>query len=408
MVSTVRYRSFKELETRPHRAFYLLVSAVIVISLVAIHPQYLPLHARRALPDLRARSSRSCCSPSRRREPRAAAARAASRTRRRRHHHREGAAPVSRRILIFDTTLRDGEQSPGFSMNIAEKITLAKQLARLGVDVIEAGFPVASDGDFEAVRAIAREVRGPVIAGLARAVPGDIDRCWEAVRHAARPRIHTFLATSDIHIAKKFNTHARGDPAPRASRRCATPRRCTPDVEFSAEDAFRSDWDYLCRVVEAVIDAGATTVNIPDTVGYAIPSEFGELIRTIRERVPNIGARRARGALPRRPRPRRRQLAGGRPERRRAGRVHGERDRRARRQREPRGDRDGPQDPARPLRRDDRASTPRRSPARAACSRASPASTCSRTRRSSAATPSRTSRGSTRTACSRTRGPTRS
>jgi 2-isopropylmalate synthase len=195
---------------------------------------------------------------------------------------------VTRRVLIFDTTLRDGEQSPGFSMNIAEKLTLAKQLARLGVDVIEAGFPVASDGDFEAVRTIAREVRGPVIAGLARAVAGDIDRCWDAVRHAARPRIHTFLATSDIHIAKKLAT-TREEVLRRAVEAVRHARALTPDVEFSAEDAFRSDTDFLCAVVEAVIDAGATTVNIPDTVGYAIPSEFGELIRTIRARVPNIG-----------------------------------------------------------------------------------------------------------------------
>jgi 2-isopropylmalate synthase len=194
---------------------------------------------------------------------------------------------VTRRVLVFDTTLRDGEQSPGFSMNIPEKIALARQLARLGVDVIEAGFPVASDGDFEAVAAIAREVQGPVIAGLARAVPADIDRCWEAVRHAARPRIHTFIATSDIHIQKKFAT-TREEILRRAVEAVRHACRHTADVEFSAEDAFRSDWEYLCAVVEAVIDAGATTVNIPDTVGYAIPSEFGELVRTIRARVPNV------------------------------------------------------------------------------------------------------------------------
>jgi 2-isopropylmalate synthase len=194
---------------------------------------------------------------------------------------------MSRRVLIFDTTLRDGEQSPGFSMNITEKLTVARQLARLGVDVIEAGFPVASDGDFEAVRAIAREVRGPVIAGLARALPADIDRCWDAVRHAARPRIHTSIATSDIHIQKKFGS-TREEILRRGIEAVRHARSLAADVEFSAEDAFRSDWDFLIRVVEAVIDAGATTVNIPDTVGYAIPSEFGELIRTIRARVPNI------------------------------------------------------------------------------------------------------------------------
>jgi len=194
---------------------------------------------------------------------------------------------VSRRVLVFDTTLRDGEQSPGFSMNLAEKITLGRQLARLGVDVIEAGFPVASDGDFEAVAEIAREVRGPVIAGLARAVTGDIDRCWEALRHAERPRIHTFIATSDIHIEKKFGA-TREEILERAVAAVRYARRLCADVEFSAEDAFRSDWDYLCRVVEAAIAAGATTINIPDTVGYAIPSEFGELVRTVRERVPNM------------------------------------------------------------------------------------------------------------------------
>ena len=172
-------------------------------------------------------------------------------------------------------------------MNIAEKITLARQLARLGVDVIEAGFPVASDGDFAAVSAIAREVRGPVIAGLARAVPGDIDRCWDAIRHAARPRIHTFIATSDIHIQKKFNT-TREEILKRAVAAVRHARTLAEDVEFSAEDAFRSDWDFLCEVVAATIAAGATTINIPDTVGYAIPSEFGELIRIVRERVPNI------------------------------------------------------------------------------------------------------------------------
>jgi 2-isopropylmalate synthase len=195
---------------------------------------------------------------------------------------------TTRRVLVFDTTLRDGEQSPGFSMNLPEKISLARQLARLGVDVIEAGFPVASDGDFESVRAIAREVRGPVIAGLARAVAGDIDRCWDAVRHAERPRIHTFIATSDIHIQKKFSS-TREEILRRGVEAVRHARQYTTDVEFSAEDAFRSDWDFLCRVVEAVIDAGATTVNIPDTVGYAIPSEFGELIRIIGARVPNIG-----------------------------------------------------------------------------------------------------------------------
>jgi 2-isopropylmalate synthase len=198
------------------------------------------------------------------------------------------ARPKKRRILLFDTTLRDGEQSPGFSMNMSEKLTMARQLARLGVDVIEGGFPISSEGDFEAVRTIAREVRKPIVAGLARAVPADIDRCWEAVREAARPRIHTFIATSDIHIKLKFKT-TRREILRRAVKAVKRARGYCGDVEFSAEDAFRSDVDFLCQVVEAAIDAGATTINIPDTVGYAIPSEFGELIRTLLERVPNIG-----------------------------------------------------------------------------------------------------------------------
>ncbi len=194
---------------------------------------------------------------------------------------------MARRILIFDTTLRDGEQSPGFSMNIDEKLTLARQIARLGVDVIEAGFPISSEGDFEAVRTIARKIRRPIIAGLARAVAGDIDRCWEALREAARPRIHTFIAPSDIHIEHKFRT-TRSEILRRAVRAIKRARNLCADVEFSAEDAFRSDVDFLCRVIEGAIKAGASTINIPDTVGYAIPSEFGNLIATIRERVPNI------------------------------------------------------------------------------------------------------------------------
>ncbi len=194
---------------------------------------------------------------------------------------------MTRRILLFDTTLRDGEQAPGFSMNIDEKVAMAGQLARLGVDVIEAGFPISSEGDFEAVRAVAQEVRGPVIAGLARAVPGDIDRCWEAVKGAGHPRIHTFIATSDIHIRYKFRT-TRKEILKRAVKAVRHACSLCGDVEFSAEDAFRSDVDFLCEVVEAAIEAGASTINIPDTVGYAIPSEFGALISAIRSRVSGI------------------------------------------------------------------------------------------------------------------------
>ena len=195
---------------------------------------------------------------------------------------------TSERVLIFDTTLRDGEQSPGYSMNTREKVELARQLARLGVDVIEAGFPIASEDDFEAVRAVAQAVRGgPIIAGLARARDQDIDRAWEALQHAERPRLHTFLATSEIHITYKLrSTQAEVLAAVGAAVKRA--KRYTEDVEFSPEDAHRTDPDYLCRVVETAIAAGATTINIPDTVGYGLPWEFGERIRGLRERVPGI------------------------------------------------------------------------------------------------------------------------
>ena len=195
---------------------------------------------------------------------------------------------ANRRICIFDTTLRDGEQSPGASMNLEEKIEVARQLARLKVDVFEAGFPNSSPGDFEAVRAIAQQIKGPVIAGLARAMDADIDRTWEAVQYSEKPRIHTFIATSDIHLEHKLKKTREEvfDLAVNAVRRA---KSYCQDVEFSAEDATRTDFDYLCRIVEAVIDAGATTVNIPDTVGYAIPHEFGKLILALNERVPNIG-----------------------------------------------------------------------------------------------------------------------
>ncbi len=191
------------------------------------------------------------------------------------------------RVRIFDTTLRDGEQSPGCSMNIDEKIRVARQLAALQVDTIEAGFPIASPGDFEAVREVARKIEGPVICGLARAVEKDIDRAWEAVRDAKRARIHTFIATSDLHLQFKLKM-SRDAVLERAAWAVAHAKRYTEDVEFSAEDAARSDVDFLCRVVEGAIGSGATTVNIPDTVGYAIPEEFGRLIATLRERVPNI------------------------------------------------------------------------------------------------------------------------
>ncbi|HSY91472.1 MAG TPA: 2-isopropylmalate synthase [Candidatus Binatus sp.] len=191
------------------------------------------------------------------------------------------------RITIFDTTLRDGEQSPGCSMNRQEKLRLAHQLDRLGVDVIEAGFPIASDGDFESVRAIAAVVRRPIIAGLARACRPDIERAWEALKEAARPRIHVFLATSDIHLQYKLRI-TRDQCVEQARDAIRFAKSLCDDVEFSPEDATRTDPDFLCRVLHAVVEAGATTLNIPDTVGYTIPSEFGDLITTIRQRVKGI------------------------------------------------------------------------------------------------------------------------
>jgi 2-isopropylmalate synthase len=191
------------------------------------------------------------------------------------------------RITVFDTTLRDGEQSPGCSMNQPEKLRLAHQFDRLGVDVIEAGFPIASDGDFEAVRAIAAEIRRPIIAGLARACRPDIERAWEALQHAARPRIHVFLATSDIHLQYKLRI-TRDQCVEQAREAIRFAKSFCDDVEFSPEDATRTDPDFLCRVLEAVVEAGATTLNIPDTVGYTVPAEFGDLITTIRQRVKGI------------------------------------------------------------------------------------------------------------------------
>jgi 2-isopropylmalate synthase len=190
------------------------------------------------------------------------------------------------RLLIFDTTLRDGEQSPGCSMNTPEKLRLAHKLEELGVDIIEAGFPIASSGDFDAVRRIANELRGTRIAALARCVPQDIKVAWDAISCAARPRIHTFLATSDIHLSFKLKIN-RGDALRQAAESVAYARSLCDDVEFSPEDATRSDVGFLCAVLQTVVDAGATTLNIPDTVGYTTPTEFGALIGTIRSRLRN-------------------------------------------------------------------------------------------------------------------------
>jgi 2-isopropylmalate synthase len=191
------------------------------------------------------------------------------------------------RVLIFDTTLRDGEQSPGISLNAQEKVEIAQQLAKLGVDVIEAGFPITSPGDFEAVRQIAREVEGPVICALARTAAGDIDRAWQAVRDAARPRIHTFIATSDIHIRHKLKT-TREDVVGQARAAVAHARQYTEDVEFSPEDGFRSDREFVAEVIAAALEEGATTVNVPDTVGYATPEEYGAMFRELYELVPAL------------------------------------------------------------------------------------------------------------------------
>lgn len=191
------------------------------------------------------------------------------------------------RIYFFDTTLRDGEQSPGATMNLQEKLRLARQLEALGVDIIEAGFPASSPGDFEAVAAIASQAgSGVQIAGLARCVDKDIDRCWEAVKNAPNPRIHTFIATSPLHMEYKL----RKTPEQVYETAVACVRRCadyTPNVEFSCEDFSRSEPDFVCRIVEAAINAGATTINLPDTVGYAQPEEFARLVRYVIEHTPN-------------------------------------------------------------------------------------------------------------------------
>ena len=196
---------------------------------------------------------------------------------------------MTRMIRIFDTTLRDGEQSPGASMNIEEKLLVAKQLARLNVDIIEAGFAFSSPGDFEAIHRIAQEVEGPVICSLARAKPEDIDRAWEALKDAPKRRIHTFLSSSDIHLKHQFRM-TREEAMKRAVEMVRHARSYVEDVEYSPMDATRSDLSYLCEVVEAVVEAGAGTVNIPDTVGYTTPQEFGEFIRILCDRIRGTGA----------------------------------------------------------------------------------------------------------------------
>src|SRR3954466_8229378 len=188
------------------------------------------------------------------------------------------------RVQLFDTTLRDGEQSPGISLNTAEKLEIAQQLARLGVDIIEAGFPIASPGDFEAVQTIAREVHGPVICALARANAADIDRAWEAIRESERPRIHTFLSTSDIHIEHQLQS-TREDVKGLARASVAQARALCDNVEFSPMDATRADRQFTAEVIQIAIDEGATTINIPDTVGYAMPHEYAAFLTELYELV---------------------------------------------------------------------------------------------------------------------------
>ena len=197
-----------------------------------------------------------------------------------------GDMAASDKLIIFDTTLRDGEQSPGFSMNTEEKLQLARQLEALGVDILEAGFPIASDDDAHAVSLIAKEIRRPVIAALARCDAADIERAGEALKPAARSRIHAFIATSDLHLERKLRI-SREDCIEALVAGITQARGYTDDVEFSAEDATRTDMDFLCRVVETAIDAGATTINLPDTVGYCTPEDMAAFFTDVQSRVPN-------------------------------------------------------------------------------------------------------------------------
>src|SRR6187431_673374 len=191
------------------------------------------------------------------------------------------------RVYIFDTTLRDGEQSPGISLNVGEKLEIAHQLARLGVDVIEAGFPITSPGDFEAVEAIAKQVEGPVICGLARTASQDIDAAWNAIKHSERPRIHTFISTSDIHIEHQLQT-TREDVKGQAKAAVAHAKDYCDDVEFSPMDATRAEIEFTAEVCKIAVEEGATVVNIPDTVGYTTPEEYVEYFRRLYELVPEL------------------------------------------------------------------------------------------------------------------------
>jgi len=194
---------------------------------------------------------------------------------------------MKKRVDVFDTTLRDGEQSPGATLTIDEKLAIAHQLALLRVDTIEAGFPIASNDDYVAVKIVSENVQGPYIAGLCRSVEKDIARAWDALKHANKPCIHTFIATSDIHLQYKLKI-TRDEAIEMAKKAVSYAHDCTEKVEFSAEDASRTDWDYLCKVTEAVIDAGASVINLPDTVGYAEPEEYGRMVKYVIDNVPNM------------------------------------------------------------------------------------------------------------------------
>src|SRR3954468_12512641 len=193
----------------------------------------------------------------------------------------------AQRVEIFDTTLRDGEQSPGISLNKQEKVEIAQQLARLGVDIIEAGFPIASPGDFEALQAIARDVHGPVICGLARTGFQDIDAAWNSIKDSERPRIHTFISTSDIHIEHQLQT-TREDVKGQARAAVAHARQYCNDVEFSPMDATRSELEFTAEVLQIALDEGATTINVPDTVGYSMPEEYVATLKKLYELVPDL------------------------------------------------------------------------------------------------------------------------
>ena len=313
---------------------------------------------------------------------------------------------MAEQVHIFDTTLRDGEQSPGISLNTEEKVEIAQQLARLGVDVIEAGFPITSPGDFEAVEAIARKVEGPVICGLARTHKADIDAAWGAIKDAERPRIHTFISTSDIHITHQLQT-TREDVKGQAKAAVTLAKAYADDVEFSPMDATRADVEFTAEVCAIAVAEGATVINIPDTVGYTTPEEYSRYFTRLYELAPELrgvelsvhchddlglAVANSYAGL----------LAGARQVECAVNGI---------------GERAGNCSLEEIVmllrtRRDehglDTGSIRASSPARAAWSRASPATRCSRTRRSSAATPSPTSPASTRTACSRSGSRTRS